>query len=113
MGSSFTIRTDHHSLKNLLNQFIKTPEKQYFLSKLLRYSYSIVYKKGQENVTVDALSRLPTEEGKASSNQLWVLESQPLPEWLDQLKQENTTDEWLGLMRQQIINQLEPMGFTE
>lgn len=35
LGSPFTIRTDYHNLKNLLNQVIQIPEQQYFLSKLL------------------------------------------------------------------------------
>lgn len=104
LGSTFTIRTNHHSLKNLLNQVIHTPEQQYFLSKLLGYSYSIVYKRGRENIAADALSQLPEEEGGVSSNQLLALSCQPLPGWLDELKKENRLDAWLTGMRQQIID---------
>lgn len=43
LDGTFTIRTDHHSLKHLLNQAIQTPEQQFFLTKLLGYSYNIVY----------------------------------------------------------------------
>lgn len=44
LGGTFVIRTDHHSLKNLLEQTIQTPEQQYFLTKLLGYSFKIVYR---------------------------------------------------------------------
>ncbi|XP_075088549.1 uncharacterized protein LOC142170516 [Nicotiana tabacum] len=61
LGRPFTIRTDHHSLKYLLEQRITTPSQQKWLVKLLGYDYSIDYKKGKENVVADALSR--REEG--------------------------------------------------
>lgn len=80
LGSTFTIKTDHHSLKNLLNQVIQTSEQQYFLCKLLGYSYMIVYKKGKENLAADALSRLPVEEEAITSKQLMHLVCQPLPD---------------------------------
>lgn len=61
LGGTFTIRTDHHSLKNLLNQAIQTPEQQFFLTKPLEYSFD-VYRRGKDNVAEDALSKLPAEE---------------------------------------------------
>lgn len=92
LGSPFTIRTDHHNLG---------------------YSYSIVYKRGKENIAIDALSWLSAENEMIKSDQLLKLVCQPLPDWLKQLREENTTDEWLGFMRQQIYEQLAPEGFTE
>lgn len=44
LSGAFTIRTDHRSLKNLLNQTIHTPEQQFFLTKLMGYSFEIVYR---------------------------------------------------------------------
>lgn len=73
LGNTFVIRTDHHSFKNLLAQVIQTLEQQYFLAKLLGYSYSIICKKGKENITSDALSRLSAEEGSISSEHLLTL----------------------------------------
>nr|GEU88200.1 putative mitochondrial protein [Tanacetum cinerariifolium] len=49
---------DHFSLKYLLNQKLTTPFHFKWLPKLLGYDYEIVYKKGSENVVVDALSRV-------------------------------------------------------
>lgn len=107
-----TIRTDHHSLKNLLNQVIQTSEQQYFLCKLLGYSYTIVYERGRENLAADALSRLPTEEeDDIKSEQLMALMCQPMPAWLDQLREENRSDPWLVNIYYPVRNQAAPLGF--
>ncbi|GJZ17220.1 putative mitochondrial protein [Tanacetum coccineum] len=54
----FIIKTDHYSLKYLLDQRITTPAQMKWLPKLIGFDYEIVYKKGTENVVVDALSRI-------------------------------------------------------
>ena len=54
----FVIKTDHFSLKYLLDQRITTPTQMKWLPKLMGYDYEIMYKKGSENVVVDALSKL-------------------------------------------------------
>nr|GEZ72234.1 putative mitochondrial protein [Tanacetum cinerariifolium] len=54
----FKIKTNHFSLKYLLNQKLTTPFQFKWLPKLLGYDYEIVYKKGSEKVVVDALSRV-------------------------------------------------------
>ncbi|XP_043714700.1 uncharacterized protein LOC122663059 [Telopea speciosissima] len=62
LGRHFLIKTDHRSLKHLLTQVIPTPEQHLFLSKLLGYSYTIIYKPGKENVVADSLSRSTSKE---------------------------------------------------
>jgi hypothetical protein len=57
LGQRFQIKTDHQSLKYFLEQRISSPEQQKWVTKLFGYDYEIVYKKGKENVVVDALSR--------------------------------------------------------
>lgn len=59
LDKHFIIRTNHFSLKHLLEQRITTPAQMKWLPKLMDYDYEIVYKKGKENVSADALSRLP------------------------------------------------------
>lgn len=59
LGSSFTIITDHRSLKELLTQVIQTPEQHMYLAKLIGYDYDIQYRFGTSNQATDALSRLP------------------------------------------------------
>ena len=56
----FKIKTDHFSLKYLMEQRLTTPFQIKWLPKLLGYDYEILYKKGSENVVADALSRTPT-----------------------------------------------------
>lgn len=54
----FTIRTDQQSLKYLLGQKVTTPLQHTWLAKLMGYDYEIEYKQVNENVAVDALSRV-------------------------------------------------------
>lgn len=58
LGHSFTILTDHRSLKELMSQAIQTPEHKIYLSKLLGYNYVIQYKSGPQNVVAGALSKI-------------------------------------------------------
>ncbi|GKA50409.1 putative mitochondrial protein [Tanacetum coccineum] len=57
----FIIKTDHYSLKYLLDQRITTPAQMKRLSKLMGFDYEVKYKKGVENAAADALSRVQTE----------------------------------------------------
>ncbi|MCI42873.1 hypothetical protein A2U01_0064110, partial [Trifolium medium] len=41
-----------------MTQIIQTPEQQFYLAKLLGYSYEIIYKPGPQNRVADALSRV-------------------------------------------------------
>ncbi|GJV76968.1 retrotransposon-related protein [Tanacetum coccineum] len=56
----FIIKTDHFSLKYLLEQRITTPAQMKWLPKLMGFDYEIMYKKGSENGAADALSRVNT-----------------------------------------------------
>ncbi|XP_070024820.1 uncharacterized protein LOC142181678 [Nicotiana tabacum] len=53
----FVVRTDHHSLKYLLEQKVTFALQQKGLTKLLGLDYEVQYKKGAENRVVDAFSR--------------------------------------------------------
>ncbi|RVW97594.1 Transposon Ty3-G Gag-Pol polyprotein [Vitis vinifera] len=58
----FVIKTDHQSLKYLLEQRVTTPTQQAWVAKLMQYDYEIRYKQGKENVAADALSRIQPAE---------------------------------------------------
>ncbi len=58
---AFIIKTDHESLKHLLEQRISTPMQQKGMLKLMGLDYVIQYKKGKENAAADALSRIGGE----------------------------------------------------
>lgn len=94
MGQFFQIRTDHHSLKYLLEQRVYTPS-QHKLAKLLGYHYKITYKSGKENIVAYALSC--QHEPEASIFGLTLLHSH----WLDDLKLEWANNPTLqGLVKQ-------------
>ena len=56
-GRHFKVKTDHDSLKYLLEQRLSTKEQQKWVTKMLGYDFEIIYKKGKQNVVADALLR--------------------------------------------------------
>jgi hypothetical protein len=82
LGQCFQIKTDHQSLKYFLEQCISSPEKQKWVTKLFGYDYEIIYKKGKDNVVVDALSQKYEDEGSLFSLSFIV------PDWLQVVRQE-------------------------
>jgi hypothetical protein len=56
-GRAFTIRTDHWSLKFLLDQRLTTVPQHTWVSKLFGYDLTVEYRAGKFNAVVDALSR--------------------------------------------------------
>ncbi|XP_075645153.1 uncharacterized protein LOC142616170 [Castanea sativa] len=55
LGRPFIVKTNHQSLKFLLEQKVATPAQQKWLAKLLGYAFIVEYKKGVENKVADAL----------------------------------------------------------
>jgi hypothetical protein len=82
LGKHFQIKTDHQSLKYFLEQRISSPEQQIWVTKLFGCDYEIIYKKGKDNVVVDALSRKYDDEGSTFSLSFIV------PDWLQVVRQE-------------------------
>lgn len=62
LGQHFVIKTDHEAIKYIIEQKITTSLQQKWVSKLLGFDYSVVYKKGSENLAADALSRFHEED---------------------------------------------------
>lgn len=56
VGKRFQIRTDHQSLKFLADRQAITPFQQKWVVKMLGYDYYITYRRGAQNLVVDALS---------------------------------------------------------
>ncbi|WVZ82924.1 hypothetical protein U9M48_030129 [Paspalum notatum var. saurae] len=61
-GRPFIVKTDHYSLKFLLDQRLATIPQHHWVSKLLGYDFSVDYKPGSTNVVADALSRCDMED---------------------------------------------------
>ena len=62
-GRRFLVRTDHFSLKYLLDQRLATIPQHHWVGKLLGFDFTIEYKPGATNTVADALSRRDTAEG--------------------------------------------------
>ncbi|XP_043697264.1 uncharacterized protein LOC122648058 [Telopea speciosissima] len=102
IGRSFVIRTDHKSLKHLMEQVIQTPEQQCYLTKLLGFTYTISYKPGKENKVADALSRIPEVMG--SGSQMSYACSMVQTELLAAIRKENVEDSKWQTLHQAIQN---------
>ena len=59
LSRHFQIKTEHKSLKFLLDQRTNTPAQQLWVIRMMGYDYELVYRKGSKNQVADALSRLP------------------------------------------------------
>jgi hypothetical protein len=82
LGQCFQINIDHQSLKYFMEQRISFPEKQKWVTKLFGYDYEIIYKKGKDNVVVDALSQKYEGEGSLFSLSFIA------PDWPQGVRQE-------------------------
>jgi RNase H-like domain found in reverse transcriptase/Reverse transcriptase (RNA-dependent DNA polymerase) len=88
-GKPFIIKTDHISLKHLLEQRLTHSLQHKGLCKLLELEYTIQYKKGVKNKAADALSRR-LEEDKEELNVVTEI----VPSWLMELKNSYVGDPW-------------------
>ena len=101
LGRPFIVRTNHQSLKFLLEQRIATPAQQKWLAKLLRYAFVVEYKKGVENKVANALSRrsdyihVSCQQDESSKASCLLLLSVPDPTWLHILKDSYSQDQYM------------------
>jgi hypothetical protein len=61
-GRSFLVKTDHYSLKYLLDQRLATIPQHHWVGKLLGFDFSVEYRSGATNIVADALSRHDIED---------------------------------------------------
>ncbi|WVZ76339.1 hypothetical protein U9M48_024322 [Paspalum notatum var. saurae] len=64
-GRTFTVQTDHWSLKFILDQRLTTIPQHTWVSKLFGYDFTVEYRPGKQNVVADALSRRDEESSLA------------------------------------------------
>jgi hypothetical protein len=84
-GRRFIVRTDHYSLKFLLDQRLATIPQHHWVGKLLGFDFSVEYNPGAQNGVADALYRRDTPEGA-------VLDvSAPRFDYIAQVRQEQAS----------------------
>ena len=110
LGQRFQIKTDHQSLKYFLEQRISSLEQQKWVTKLFGYDYDINYKKGKENVVVDAHShKYPTNMDEGSLFYLSFI----VLDWLQAVCQEWLQDPKSSHLIQQLQTKaLAPPGYS-
>ena len=79
---------DHDSLKYFLEQRLSSEEQQKWVTKMLGYDFEIIYKKGKQNVVVDALSR-KDEDVEALLCAFSIIQ----PDWINEASEEWKNDE--------------------
>jgi hypothetical protein len=57
------VRTDHFSLKYMLDQWLSTVPQHQWISKLFGFDFKVEYRAGRLNTLADALSRRETTSG--------------------------------------------------
>nr|GEU49398.1 retrotransposon protein, putative, unclassified [Tanacetum cinerariifolium] len=72
VGRQFIVRTDHKSVKELMQQVIQTPLQQKYVRKLMGFDFVIEYKPGASNQADDALSRVFEEEESCGFKKMLV-----------------------------------------
>jgi hypothetical protein len=75
----FKFKTNHHSLKYFLEQWLASPEQNEWLTKMMGYDYEIIYKKGKDNLVVDVLSIQYEDEVSLFALSLLV------PNWIEEV----------------------------
>jgi hypothetical protein len=107
LGHVFYIKTNHHSLKYFLDRRLSSPEQNKWLTKMLGYDYEIIYKKGKDNVVVDALSRKHEEEDSLFDLSFLVLD------WIEEVCQECLTHPTIsGIIQRLQEDPNPPIGYT-
>jgi hypothetical protein len=98
-GRHFTVKTDHYSLKYLLDQRLATIPQHHWVEKLLGFDFSVEYRSGATNTVVDVLSRRDTEEGTM------LAISAPRFDFIDRLCHAQATDPELAAIHVELRRQ--------
>ena len=97
-GRRFLVRTDHFSLKFLLDQRLATIPQHHWVGKLLGFDFSVEYKAGSTNTVADALSCHDTEETAV------LIISGPQFDFIDRLCQATNQDPALVAIKDEIVS---------
>ncbi len=100
----FIIKIDCESLKHLLEQRITTTLQHKGMLKLMGLEYTIKYKKGKENLAVNALSRRGLEEGSVQAL------TTVIPTWVNEVIESYKGDSRVQQIIAEVLQQPESQG---
>ncbi|XP_066320154.1 uncharacterized protein [Miscanthus floridulus] len=95
-GRRFVVKTDHYSLKYLLDQRLSTIPQHHWVGKLLGFDFTVEYKPGAANTVADALSRCDTDTGAV------LAISAPRFDFVERLRQAQAADPALVAIHDEI-----------
>jgi hypothetical protein len=109
-GRKFLVTSDHQSLVHLQTQKNLSGRQARWLDQLQSYDFELVYKKGEDNVVADALSRIPSPTttikllavNRESLNN--ISEVGVAKEITDKIKEQYPKDSYFGPVYQQMLN---------
>jgi len=99
-GRRFTVKTDHYSLKYLLDQRPATIPQHHWVGKLLGFDFAVEYKPGAQNTVADALSRRDSDCADTDGTVLAL--SAPRFDFFDRLRQAQSTEPALVALRDEV-----------
>lgn len=100
IGRWSLIRTDHKSIKELMQQVIQTPIQQQYICKLMGFNFDIEYKPGATNIVADALSRMYSEDDLETTTFMSL--SRLISGLLESIKEEHQTLEEVSALIQRL-----------
>jgi hypothetical protein len=95
-GRRFLVKTDHYSLKYLLDQRLATIPQHHWVGKLLGFDFTVENRSGATNTIADALSRRDNEEGEL------LAISAPRFDFIERLRHAQATDPALVAIHNEI-----------
>jgi hypothetical protein len=101
-GRRFTVKTDHYSLKYLLDQRLATIPQHHWVGKLLGFDFVVEYKPGAQNTVADALSRRDTDCDTEAGAVLAL--SAPRFDFFDKLRHAQQSAPALVALRDEVTN---------
>jgi hypothetical protein len=88
------VRTDHYSLKFLLDQRLSTVPQHQWISKLFGFDFTVEYRIGRLNTVIDALSHHDTEDvanDVATAGTFLCIRSGPSFAFIDDIRRATST----------------------
>jgi hypothetical protein len=87
-GRQFLVRTDHYSLKYILDQCLSTVPQHQWISKLFGFDFTVEYRPGRLNTVADALSQRDAEHAQDDAAGLGAMcvQSGPTFAFLDDIR---------------------------